>query len=592
VDVIAHSMGTMVTRQFLLSGQNTARVHKVALLAPPNLGTPHGAYGAMAGVDLTTAFFGINQTVGRYILQTFPGALDQAPSAAYYSVYHNQDQQHPVPFADLTRTPSGRDYTALRQAETASGVYPSAIAAAESFHASDLSWPQSLASTDISLFSGTGSCTPGQVQLKTRSRLPFGRRTQYYDFGEVDGDDTVSVGSSSMDGGRAGGGSLPVYYRHATHTEMGDSPDVLADALKVVQGSTSVDHGSPGTAVRCKSVSVHSPMEMMLTDPSGKRVGGLGADDSFMEAPHSSFWRFGDMKVGTVDPTSPFTATLHGTALGDSMIKVRTWGASGLGDETVFAHVPTTPSTTGSFTFDGAAVSALRVDVLGDGSQVRLIQPVLLTGAALNDVTPPTIAIPTPAAGQAVVGSFPLSWSAADPESGVTRSLAVVDLACGSEDDTSDRCEASRRSALIRPATVTLPAGRHTVDVWAEDRVANLATAHRDFVADGFAWQPPLAPGFSGTAGLPIPVRFTVATPEGAFAGDQSVLVDLVDSSGQPVTPAIAFGADPARNVAIQDNQYRANLPTNGVVPGAYSVRVRFSSPSLTGTTLLRVNLA
>jgi hypothetical protein len=210
----------------------------------------------------------------------------------------------------------------------------------------------------------------------------------------------------------------------------------------------------------------------------------------------------------------------------------------------------------------------------------------------LNDVTPPTIAIPTPAAGQAVVGSFPLSWSAADPESGVTRSLAVVDLACGSEDDTSDRCEASRRSALIRPATVTLPAGRHTVDVWAEDRVANLATAHRDFVADGFAWQPPLGPGFSGTAGLPIPVRFTVATPEGAFAGDQSVLVDLVDASGQPVTPAIAFGADPARNVAIQDNQYRANLPTNGVVPGAYSVRVRFSSPSLTGTTLLRVNLA
>jgi hypothetical protein len=311
-----------------------------------------------------------------------------------------------------------------------------------------------------------------------------------------------------------------------------------------------------------------------------------------MEAPHSAFWRFGDMKVGTVDPTSPFTATLHGTSLGDSMIKVRTWGASGLGDETVFPHVPTTPSTTGSFAFDGSAVSALKVDVLGDGRDVRQIQPVLLTGAALNDVTPPTIAITTPAPGQAVVGSFPLSWSAADSESGVSRSLAVLDLACGSEDDTSDSCEASRRSALDRPRTIALPAGRHTLDVWAEDRAANCATAHRDFVADGFAWLPPLGPGFTTTAGLPIPVRFTVGTPEGAFVGDQSVLVDLVDSWGVPVTPAMAFGSDPARNVVIQDYQYRANLPTNGVARGAYSVRVRFSSPALTGTTLLRVNLA
>jgi hypothetical protein len=210
----------------------------------------------------------------------------------------------------------------------------------------------------------------------------------------------------------------------------------------------------------------------------------------------------------------------------------------------------------------------------------------------LNDVTPPTIAITTPAPGQAVVGSFPLSWSAADSESGVSRSLAVLDLACGSEDDTSDSCESSRRSAFVRPTIVTLPAGRHTLDVWAEDRVANLATAHRDFVADGFAWLPPLGPGFTSNAGTTLPVRFVVGTPEGAFVGDQSVLVDLLDSSGQPVAPAMAFGSDPTTSVVIQGNQYRANLRTDGLAPGAYSVRVRFGSPSLTGTMLLRVNLA
>lgn len=579
VDIMTHSMGGQVARQFLLTGQNASKVHRAVFLAPPNLGTPKGAFAAMAGVDLTRFFIGIPANVEKFIFATLPGGLDQAPSSSYYSVYNNQDAQHPVPYADLTTSPNQRSYSDLRAAELSSGVSSTAIAAAEAFHSSDLTWPQTLSGTNISLFAGAGHCTIGQIQLKDHNPFPFGPRLTYYDFGEVDGDGTVTIGSSSMNGGSAGGGNLPVYYRFGDHAQMGLDAAILTDALHVVQGSDTVSRGNPNTAPNCKSVSIHSPMEMLVTDPSGNRVGGLGADDRLMEAPESDFWRFGDMKVATLETPGPFTVNLRGTATGETMIKVRTWGGAGLADETVFTHVPTTANTTAKFTFDNTSVSTLQVDVNGDGTQVLTIAPTLLTGSALNDVTPPAISIDSPGEGQSVVGSFPVAWTATDTGSGVARSQAVVDKGAG-------------QTLLTQPGIVsTLSAGPHTLDVWAEDRVENTNTAHRDFTADSYSWQPPLRTGFQANIGQAIPVKFSVATAAGTFVADASVLVDLLDSAGKVVTGPVGYSQSPAQGVTIQDGKYHVDLSTDGLAPGTYTVRVRFNSPTLVGTLSLPISL-
>jgi hypothetical protein len=534
----------------------------------------------MAGVDLTTFGIGIPTRVEKFIFATLPGGLDQAPSASYYSIYNNQDPQHPVPYADLTTSPNQRSYADLRAAEISSGVSNAAITSAESFHASDLTWPQTLSGTNISLFAGAGHCTIGQVQKKDHNPFPFGPRLTYYDFGEVNGDGTVTIGSSSMNGGSAGGGNLPVYYRFADHGQMGDNTAILKDALQVVQGSDTVSRGNPNTASNCKSVSIHSPMEMLITDPSGNRVGGFGVDDRFKEAPESDFWRFGDMKVATLESPGPFTVSLHGTATGDTMIKVRTWGGAGLADETIFTHVPTTAATTAYFTFDTTSVSSLHVDVNGDGTQVLTISPTLLTGAALNDVTPPSITIDSPLQGQAVVGAFPVAWTATDSGSGVASSQAVIDQGSAGQ------------VVLTQPGTVsTLAAGPHSLDVWAEDRVENTATAHLDFAVDSYSLQPPIQGGFQGNAGQTVPVKFSVQTAAGAFVSDRSVLVDLLDSAGRQIVGPVGYSRSPADGVAIQSDQYHLDLRTDGLAPGGYTIRVTFNSPALVGTLSFPLSL-
>ncbi len=320
-------------------------------------------------------------------------------------------------------------------------------------------------------------------------------------------------------------------------------------------------------------------MEMLITNPNGNRVGGLGPDDRFMEEPESAFWRYGDMKVATLETSGPYTIKLHGTGSGQGIIKVRTWGGSGLTDEAIFTHVLSTPNTTGSFSFGATSLSNLRLDVNGDGSDVRVLQPTLLTGSALNDVTPPVITILSPAAGQDVVGTFPVSWSATDSVSGVAGSAALID-------------KGPNQILLDQPGTAQLAAGAHSLDVWAEDRVENSAIVHRDFNADAYSWLPPLDQSFTGKVGQTIPDKFSLVTAGGAFVADQSVQLDLLDASGKAVTTAMSFGTDPDRAVVIQDGQYHGNLRTDGLVAGSYTIRVRFNSPSLLGTLTLQIALA
>jgi pimeloyl-ACP methyl ester carboxylesterase len=579
VDILAHSMGTMVTRAFLLGGNNTSKVHRVVFLAGPHVGTPKGALAAIAGVSMGVLGVGIPAGVVKYIFETLPGGLDQAPSRSYYAIYHDQDLQHPVPYADLTTTSARKTYDDLRAVEIASGVETAAILPAEDFHSSDLDWPTALSRANVSLFAGTGKCTAAQVQRRMR-RIPRSARTVYYwDFGEVNGDGTVVIGSSSMDSGRAGGANLPVYYRVGTHQDMGSNLGILWDAVRVAQGDPTVTRSGPTDPgfFGCRTVSIHSPMEMLVTDADGSRVGGLDPDERLTEAQDSDFWRFEDLKVAALATGGPFRVNLRGTDSGEAIIKVRTWANELIG-EAIFRHVPTTATTAATFTFSSDSVGDLTVDVNGDGRNVVSVSPVLLTGAALNDVTPPVVTIQLPALGQAVVGSFPVIWTATDSGSGVAASEATVSGTDGP-------------FVLAQPGSIEVSPGAHTIDVWAEDQVENSATAHLDIAVDSYSWLPPLRRGFSGKAGRTIPVLFTVVDSRGAFVADPSVVVDLVDSTGTAVVAAIGYGSDPAHAVVVQDSAYHGNLRTDGVAAGSYAIRVRFDSSTLLGTLTLPITL-
>ena len=95
-----------------------------------------------------------------------------------------------------------------------------------------------------------------------------------------------------------------------------------------------------------------------------------------------------------------------------------------------------------------------------------------------------------------------------------------------------------------------------------------------------FQWHEPVDSGF--TVGRLLPDKFAVLRADGSPVLDTSVGVDVLDSSGA-VVRSYRFGGSPSASVAWIGTGYHVNVDTRGLTPGAYTLRVSFSSPTLTG---------
>ena len=106
---------------------------------------------------------------------------------------------------------------------------------------------------------------------------------------------------------------------------------------------------------------------------------------------------------------------------------------------------------------------------------------------------------------------------------------------------------------------------------------ATLAVNVRNY---SFQWQEPVASSFE--VGNLQPVKFSVLRGDGSPALDTSVRVEVLDASGA-VLRSYSYGGSPSSSVVWTGSGYHVNVDTRGFGPGTYTLRVSFSSPTLTG---------
>jgi PKD repeat protein len=130
----------------------------------------------------------------------------------------------------------------------------------------------------------------------------------------------------------------------------------------------------------------------------------------------------------------------------------------------------------------------------------------------------------------------------------------------------------------------------YTVSVTVSDGRGGSTTASMLEKVSGYTyeWLDPIADMF--VVGRNLPVKFTVRGPDGAFVLDQSVVVDVVDASGNVVAGPYVFGDQPSRSVTWGSSMYHVNVDTKDIAAGMYWLRVSFSSPALTGEFTLATN--
>jgi pimeloyl-ACP methyl ester carboxylesterase len=110
VDIVAHSMGGLVSRRYVLDNPGDHGVEKLITIATPFLGAPKAIHALETGVFIAPAFgaskgeWFANMLIARKlknVMGTFPGPLQLLPSDYYFSLNHSNvdSQTFPYPFS-------------------------------------------------------------------------------------------------------------------------------------------------------------------------------------------------------------------------------------------------------------------------------------------------------------------------------------------------------------------------------------------------------------------------------------------------------------------------------------------------------------
>ena len=568
VDIVAHSMGTLVTREYLVRGQQRGHVAHAVLLGSPQLGTPDALAAAAYGECLPSDFAWclISQAEVQDVMHTLRGAIELVPSAEYWTEFRGQDDQHPLAYVDARprHFPSTHDgMTALLRDLS---VPDAVLASSERVHESDATWFASV-SAEVTFVTGVGSCTPGQL-VDFRAPGPDGvTLIDKHELRMIDGDSRVVRGAT----GPAAVGRT-VYLDDALHAVQLIQDPGLRVALDVVHDrALRAERSAGGT---CATVKALSPAEVLVTDVQGHRAGSDGTV-IFSEIDTASLHRIGTDKFVNLNAAGAYAVQVIGTGDGSTVVEVSWTSSSRLVSSAIFAPVPTTARSRGSFAIDTATTSVtdLLWDADGDGVAELRVRARVVTGSAARDMTPPTITVDPDLTSRTIAGGTRLAWTAVDPESGIVSTFAVIDP--GTPD--------ARR--IDAPSLITLGPGSHTIRFLAENGAGFASDTSVTVNALGLTWVEPVASSsLEVAAGRTLPVKFRVSDAAGGSLNEPIASVEIRSASGALVVGPLAPASTPSRGVAIEGGDtYHVNVSTDSLAPGSYDLVIRFNSQTITG---------
>ncbi|MBI2595940.1 DUF1080 domain-containing protein [Candidatus Daviesbacteria bacterium] len=396
VDIVTHSMGGLVARNYIADPTKAGNVRKLITLAPPNLGSVKILKGLLYGDCLSTKdtsplCIGISPSELKDVFQNLTGAFELAPTQKYYDFYSGSDNQHPVPFKDLrdidnNNVTGGLNYTQTKELLTNLGHNTQLFTPAESFHNLD----NSLDNTNgvqVSVIAGSGIDTLGQIIEKYKIDFA-GIKIPQTDGLKINGDDTVPLLSASLK--KPGG----VYFTKQNHASLPGNGPALNLVKNILKDDPALPSGVSAEAFKLKGelFSVHSPVNIHLYDFLGNHTGPLPDGGFEANIPGSSYDSLGDAKFIFLPDDGIYTVKFEATGQGSFDFKIRDYNEDINTQTTLYQDIPLTPNTKAETVFETGSADPpiLQIDRDGDGTKDLQVSPTsILTGSQTSDLTPP-----------------------------------------------------------------------------------------------------------------------------------------------------------------------------------------------------------
>jgi photosystem II stability/assembly factor-like uncharacterized protein/pimeloyl-ACP methyl ester carboxylesterase len=403
VTIVAHSMGGLVTRQYIADPQRAAKVKHIVTLGTPYLGTPKALY-ALAEGDCVTQlgpFCLPSAAETLRMLPNYPGFYELFASRAYFTVKgdgyvgmsSSPDPSGACP-ACLTYT---QTYTTAVAPLLNTSIWPPS----EQFH-EVLDGQNDWHGIPVDIVVGTGQSTVVGMKAQPRFAWLEGEtQTNYVPVEKPWGDGTVARYSASMENPASGvnlRGTATCVTFPDEHTGLTQDASVLAyvdqrlglAAAAATPGSCS----TPDTATAVQIIAAGASA-IQAQDAAGRLAGQTSLSDVVkLEIPGSGYHRAGDIVSLALLDGQPYTITVIPTGVGMLDLALHRVGAAGPLTTTMHAGISGTAQSRVRFAGDPAHADVWQVDRFGDGSQVMGFAAThVYAPGLLADTQPPTATV-------------------------------------------------------------------------------------------------------------------------------------------------------------------------------------------------------
>lgn len=433
IDIVAHSMGGLVARRYILAqteaGQPT-HIRRLITLGTPWLGAPKALYALLTGnFDTAVNLALLDTDVFKRLVATFPGAHALLASERYYALAASR-YSYPAPLRESGWDMDGKNgaqdvytyptYKSLLNTWF-SAVEPLTINEQLHSRAGQDDWTGDASSIEYYHILGDAEKTIHQVigrSMCLSTLVGLGlqcieRRLILYatSMGGARGDGTVpelSGGGNDLDSASV----LPVQRRYPLQSPAGnpdkyahgkllsdpDVQDCVGQILKtgdcriadVSASSASAASSNPEEQYQVLVVGVGSAL---VTDRGGRQTGSLEGAVPLHNIPGVEYYEGGEQALQISAPTAmPLTITFQST---DTPLYVEVLKADASGPINALRYVDLTvpQSTTLALALPLPETSPLSFDGSGDGIPDTPVEqmPISLSGPLAADVEPPSV---------------------------------------------------------------------------------------------------------------------------------------------------------------------------------------------------------
>ncbi len=391
VDVVAHSEGGLIVKKYVMDHQADHHIGKAVFVGVPNTGAPKSIKVLLQGDNFGIPW--LSQDEMKKIAQNLPTAYDLSPSQQYYDTKGSfVEVIDEGSFAGNEYTDKDLNYQDFENFLTNDHRLNSlALNGAEGLHTKDFdNFDIRTAGVDLYAIDGCKSATIEKIR-EDRFKNAFGQSFVEYKRPKfTPGDNTVPLESAT---------NLPInagnkfYFLTADHSKMLSQDGSRQKIVNIISASSLDANNITQDITKCnlngKAISVFSPIDILVTDQHGNRL-GIASDGSIVnEIANADFEIMGEHKFLYLptDDGQVYTIDIKGTAAGNFTIDNQDISGSQSGATEVFSNLPVTADLTGQINLGNSTTLTVTQH---PGDQPEIILPSATVNTELSeDFLPP-----------------------------------------------------------------------------------------------------------------------------------------------------------------------------------------------------------